>query len=172
MIIEILICIIGFFAILSVEHFFLYIGFFSIWAFLLVYLYNKTNKPVTWGMLIVSGLALGVSFDLGLGTFLLSAGISIFFFFLVNKFIPDDHFLTKYIPYFLTFLIFYVLRKVFGSVSNTGAIPVIRWQDMSIFLICSAVSTILTVLIDRLYLQMRPERESSNRGMGIEIRRR
>lgn len=171
MIIEILVGITSFFAIISIEHFFLSLGFFSVWMFLVIYLYRKMHKTIGWIVLILSGLVIGVSFNLGLGTYLLSAGLSLFFLFLTTKFIPDDHFLTKYIPYFLTFLIFYLLRDIFGSFSSLSVFPVIHWSDIFGFSTCSFISTILVIVIDRIYSQVRSG-DSSKKGIGIEIRRR
>ena len=79
MIIEILASIIGFFALVSVEHFFVAVGFFSIWALLVIYLYEKVKSPVIWIFLIFAGAAIGTTIGTGMGTYIVSAGFSLIF---------------------------------------------------------------------------------------------
>lgn len=172
MVIEILVSIIGFFILLLVEHFFVSLGFFSVWAFLVLYLYRKVRNPIVWTAIILTGIVLGVTIGLGFGTYILSIGFSLFILYLIQKFIPDDHFIGRYTPYLVSFILFYLFRMVFGDISVVGAVSVIHWIDFGGFVIKSLISTMLVVLVDRLYLQLRPGGESPRRGTGIEIRRR
>ncbi len=171
-IIEILASIIGFFALVSLDHLFIAAGFFSIWAFLAIYLYEKLERPIVWGSLILAGVALGVTVGVGIGTYVFSVGLSLLFLFLVKKLIPDDHFLGRYIPYLLSFSLFYLFRLILGDLSNNGTFPLILWEDIHGFLVKACISTVLVIVIDRFYSQLRHNGNPPSRGVGIEVRRR
>jgi len=171
-IIEILASIIGFFALVSLDHFFVAVGFFSIWTFLIIYLYEKLKRPVIWIFLMLAGITLGVTTGMGLSTYILSAGLSLFFLFLVKKLIPDDHFWGKYVPYLFAFFIFYLSRLVFGDLSNNGTFPLILWEDLRGFLVKACISTVFIIIIDRFYSQLRHGGNTPGKGVGIEVRRR
>lgn len=172
MIIEILASIIGFFVLISLDHLFISLGFFSIWAFLVIYLYQKLRRSVIWATLLLVGLSLGITVGIGVGTYLLAVGVAVMILFLAKKFFPDDYFFSRYIPYFISFFLFYILRMVLGEFSNNDVFPRIEWSDILGFFLVSFVSTLLTMLIDKLYLQLRSNGEISKRGVGIEIRRK
>jgi len=172
MIIEILASIIGFFLLISLDHLFIALGFFSIWAFLVIYLYQKLQRVTIWVVLLLVGFGLGVTIGIGMGTYLLAIGIAMMFLFLAKRFFPDNSFLSKYIPYFVSFFLFYILRMILGEFSNNRVLSRIEWSDILSFLLISLVSTLLVILIDRLYSQFRSNGDISKRGVGIEIRRR
>jgi len=172
MVIEILASIVGLFALLSIEHLFISLGFFSIWAFLTIYSYQKLHSPFLWISLILVGGALGSTVGIGTGTYLLSVAICLLLLYLIKSFIPDDSFLAKYLPYIFIFFLFYILRDVFGEISNNGVFPSIQWSDILSFTISSIVSTGLVILIDLAYVQFRHNGGISRKGTGIEIRRR
>ncbi len=166
MIIEVLIGIILFFVVVIVDHFFVSLGFFSLWAFLMVYLYQKIHKSTVWVFLLLIGIVLGVSMGLGLGTYLLSAGISLFLLFILKSMTPEEYLLIKYIQYLLTFFSFY-----FGELSINGFLESLKWNDVIGWFVLALISTLLCFLLDRIYMQVR-EGSSSSAGVGIEIRRR
>jgi len=172
MIIEILASIIGYFLLIILDHFFISLGFFSVWAFLVIYLYQKMHRTIPWIFVLLAGVSLGVTVGIGLGTYLVSAGISILFLFLVKKFTPEEYLLIRYMQYFLSFFIFYILRFLFGELSINGVAPSIEWSEILGWLILSFVSMIICILIDRFYFQIRSGSGISRKGTGIEIRRR
>jgi len=172
MIIEILIGIIGFFAVISLDHLFISLGFFSIWAFLVIYLYQKLHRPIVWIVLLLVGFCLGTTVGIGMGTYLLAVGIAVMFLFLAKSVFPDDYFFSRYIPYFVSFFSFYILRMMLGEFSNNDIFPRIKGSDILSFLLVSLISTLLVILIDRFYSQLRSNGGISKRGVGIEIRRR
>ena len=172
MIIEILASIIGFFALVSVEHFFVAVGFFSIWALLVIYLYEKVKSPVIWIFLIFAGAAIGTTIGTGMGTYIVSAGFSLIFLFLIKKFIPDDTFLGKYIQYLVSFFIFYIFRLIFADLSKNITFPSIQFEDIQGFILKSFISVLIIILIDRIYSQLRHNGGSLSKGVGIEVRRR
>lgn len=171
MIIEVLIGIILFFVVVIVDHFFVSLGFFSLWAFLMIYLYQKIHKSTVWVFLLLIGIVLGVSMGLGLGTYLLSAGISLFLLFILKSMTPEEYLLIKYIQYLLTFFSFYFLRFFFGELSINGFLESLKWNDVIGWFVLALISTLLCFLLDRIYMQVR-EGSSSSAGVGIEIRRR
>ncbi len=172
MIIEILASIIGFFLLISLDHLFISLGFFSIWAFLIIYLYQKLHRSVIWATLLLVGISLGITVGIGGGTYILSGGVAIMFLFLAKKFFPDNYFFSRYIPYIFSYFIFYTLRMILGEFSNSNIFPQIGWSEILGFLLVSLISTLLVILIDRLYLQLRSNGVVLKRGIGIEIRRR
>ena len=172
MIIEILIGIVGLFAVIILDHLLIPLGFLSIWAFLSIYLYQKVEKTIFWIILIVMGISLGVTISLGLATYLLSAGFAILFLFLVKKITPEEYLVIRYIQYFFSLFIFYLLRLVFGELSVNSVLPNIGWGNILNYAILALVSTIACILIDRFYFQIRSNSKISGRGIGIEIRRK
>lgn len=172
MIAEILLGIIGFFLLIISDHFFIYLGLFSIWGFSVIYFYKKIKNPVFWIAVVLAGISIGVTTSFGVGTYLLSAGSALLFLYIFKYFAPEEYLLVRYLQYFLAFFLFYILRFVFGELSINGFVARIVSEDIISWTILSFISTLMCFAADKMYVQIRSGKEVHKRGVGIEIRRR